>query len=60
MVEVLREVRRDALPFFVRDVLGNGREGLIKGWRGHGRTQHHYRPGIVLDHNLVAGANMIQ
>jgi len=60
MIQVLREVRRDALPFFVRDVLGDGRESFVKGWRGRGSAQHRDRPGIVLDHNFIASAHMIQ
>ncbi len=59
MVEVLREVPRDALPFFVRDVLGDGCEGFVKRWRGGG-AQHRDRTFIVLDHNFVTSAHMIQ
>ena len=33
MIEVPREVRRDALPFLIWNVLGDGGEGLIKGGR---------------------------
>ena len=60
MIEVLREVPRDALPFFVRDALGDGREGFVKGGRGRCRAQHRDRTCIVLDDNFVASAYMIQ
>ncbi len=60
MIEVLRKVPRDVVPIFLRDVLGDGREGLVKGGRGRGRTQHRDRMRIVLDNNFVASADMIQ
>jgi len=60
MIEVHREVLRDPLPFFIRDVLGDGREGLVKGRGGRGRAQHRDRTRIMLDDNFVASAYMIQ
>jgi len=60
MIEVLCEVLRDALPLFVGDGLGDGREGFVKGGRGRGGAQHRDRMRIVLDDDFVAGAYMIQ
>ena len=60
MVEVLSEVLRDAVPFFVRDIFGDGREGFVKGGSGGGRAQHRDRACIVFDDNFIASAYMIQ
>ena len=59
MIEVLREVLRDALPFFIRNALGDGREGFVMGRSGR-RAQHRDRTCIVLDDNFVASAYVIQ
>jgi hypothetical protein len=31
MIEVHREVLGDPLPFFIRDIFGDSREGFVKG-----------------------------
>jgi len=60
MVKIFRQVGRDTLPFFVRDLLGDGRKRPFKGTHGRRRPQHCYRTGIVLYDNFIASAYMIQ
>ena len=59
MIEVHREVLGDPLPFFIRDIFGDGREGFVKGRSRRGRAQHRDRTRIVLDDNFVASADML-
>jgi len=60
MVEVIREVGRDAFPSFVWSLLGDGRERFLKGRRGRSEPHHRYLTGIVLDDNFVANVHIIR
>jgi hypothetical protein len=51
MVEVIREVGRDAFPSFVRSLLGDRRERFLKGRRGRGKPHRRYLTDIVFDDN---------